>query len=91
MLNHVRRVEATVESAVQLHFSAVTHRTSEIMRVLTLITAIFMPLTLITGVFGMNFEMIPGLHSKWGFWASLAGMGTVVLVLLLLFRRKRWV
>ena len=91
VLTHVRRVEATVESAVQLHFSAVTHRTSEVMRVLTVITAIFMPLTLITGVFGMNFEMIPGLHSKWGFWFSLALMGGVVSGLLFLFRRKRWV
>lgn len=90
VLTHVRRTEGTIESAVQLHFSAVTHRTSEIMRVLTLITAIFMPLTLITGVFGMNFEMIPGLHSKWGFWLSLALMGAVVLVLLFLFRRKKW-
>jgi magnesium transporter len=90
VLTHVRRIEATVESAVQLHFSAVTHRTSEIMRVLTLITAIFMPLTLITGIFGMNFEMIPGLHSQWGFWASIALMGGVVCVLLFLFRRKKW-
>ena len=63
---------------MQLHFASVTHRTSEIMRVLTLITAIFMPLTLITGIFGMNFEMIPGLHSRWGFWLSLGGMGGVV-------------
>lgn len=90
VLTHVRRIEQTVESAVQLHFSAVTHRTSEIMRFLTLITAVFMPLTLITGVFGMNFEMIPGLHSRWGFWISLAGMGAVVAGLLYLFSRKKW-
>lgn len=90
VLNHVRRVEATMESAVQLHFSAVTHRTSEIMRTLTLITAVFMPLTLITGIFGMNFEMIPGLHSRWGFWASLALMIGVVVALLWYFRTRRW-
>jgi Mg2+ and Co2+ transporter CorA len=90
VLTHARRIESTIESAVQLHFAANTHRTSEIMRVLTLITAVFMPLTLITGVFGMNFEMIPGLHSRWGFWFSLAGMGAVVLGLLFLFRRNRW-
>lgn len=90
VLNHVRRVEATMESAVQLHFSAVTHRTSEIMRTLTLITAVFMPLTLITGIFGMNFEMIPGLHSRWGFWASLGLMAGVVVALLWYFRTRRW-
>jgi magnesium/cobalt transport protein CorA len=91
VLAHARRVEATIESAVQLHFSAVSNRTSEIMRTLTLITAIFMPLTLITGIFGMNFELIPGLHSQYGFWFSLAGMALVVVVMLLYFRFRRWI
>lgn len=90
VLTHVRRVEATVESAVQLHFSAVAHRTSEIIRTLTLITAIFMPLTLITGIFGMNFDVIPGLHARWGFWASLGLMAAVVVGLVMFFRTRRW-
>lgn len=91
VLAHTRRVEAQIESAVQLHFSAVAHRTSEIMRTLTLITAIFMPLTLITGIFGMNFELIPGLHSQFGFWWSLLGMAVVVVVMLGYFRWRRWI
>lgn len=91
VLAHARRVEAQIESAVQLHFAAVSHRTSEIMRTLTLITAIFMPLTLITGIFGMNFELIPGLHSQFGFWYSLLGMGVVVVIMLSYFRWRRWI
>ena len=91
VLSHVRRVESTIESAVQLHFSSVAHRTSEVMRALTLITAIFMPLTLITGIFGMNFEAIPLLHSPWGFWLSILGMGVVVAGLIFWFWRKRWI
>lgn len=91
VLAHARRVESQIESAVQLHFAAVAHRTSEIMRTLTLITAIFMPLTLITGIFGMNFELIPGLHSQYGFWWSLAGMGVVVVAMLTYFRWRRWI
>lgn len=90
VLIHVRRTEATIESAVQLHFSAVAYRTSEIMRTLTIITAIFMPLTLITGVFGMNFDMIPGLHNRWGFYASLLLMAGVTGFMLYVFRRRRW-
>lgn len=90
VLNHARRLEASVESAVQLHFSATSHRTNEIMRTLTTITAIFMPLTLITGVFGMNFDAIPGLHSPFGFWLTMAAMLLVVLVMLFVFRRKRY-
>lgn len=90
VLNHARRLEASVESAVQLHFSATAYRTNEIMRVLTVITAIFMPLTLITGIFGMNFDVIPGLHSAWGFWATMGGMLLIATVMMLVFRMKRF-
>lgn len=82
VLNHARRLESSVESAVQLHFSATAYRTNEVMRTLTAITAVFLPLTLITGVFGMNFEFIPGLHSKTGFWWAV---GSMVLIGALLF------
>jgi magnesium transporter len=90
VLSHARRLEDSVESAVQLHFSATTHRTNEIIRTLTTITAIFMPLTLITGIFGMNFDAIPGLHSPFGFWLTMAGMLVIVLVMLIMFRRKHF-
>jgi magnesium/cobalt transport protein CorA len=90
VLRHARTIEAQAESAVQLYFAATTYRTSEIMRLLTIITATFMPLTLITGIFGMNFEFIPGLHSRGGFWASLLGMAGVVAAMLAYFRFKRW-
>lgn len=91
VLNHAQRLEQTAESAVQLHFSATAHRTSEIMRTLTIITAIFMPLTLITGVFGMNFRALPGQDQPWGFWVTLGCMAVVAAVLLLLFRHKRYI
>ncbi len=90
VLNHARTVEHQAESAVQLYFAAMSHRTTEIMRLLTLITAIFMPLTLITGVFGMNFDVIPGLHKSYGFWLAIAAMLGVVAGMIYYFRRKRW-
>ncbi|RCS56604.1 magnesium transporter CorA family protein [Parvibium lacunae] len=90
VLNHARRLEASVESAVQLHFSATAYRTNEIMRTLTVITAIFMPLTLITGIFGMNFDVIPGLHTAWGFWLTIGGMALIAVVMLFVFRMKRF-
>lgn len=90
VLNHAQRLEASIESAVQIHFSAMAHRTSEIMRTLTVITALFMPLTLITGIFGMNFEAMPLLHDRAGFWITMGMMAVIVTVLLLLFRRKRY-
>ncbi|RJF99718.1 magnesium transporter CorA family protein [Noviherbaspirillum saxi] len=90
VLNHAQRLESTIESAVQIHFSAMAHRTSEIMRTLTVITALFMPLTLITGIFGMNFTEMPLLQDRFGFWTTVGMMAVVVVVLLFLFRRKRY-
>ena len=68
VLTHVRRLESSAETAVQMHFSAQSHRTNSIMRTLTVLTAIFLPLNLVTGFFGMNFEGLPLIHSATGFW-----------------------
>ena len=89
--NHAARLEATAESAVQLHFSAMANRTSEIMRTLTILTAIFMPLTLISGIFGMNFKAMPLVENPDGFWLTLGAMALVVVVLLIYFRNKRYI
>lgn len=86
--SHAQRLESSLENAVQLHFSATAHRTNEVMRALTAITAVFMPLTLVTGIFGMNFEFAPGLHSRSGFWWTVGSMA-VLGVLMLLFLRAR--
>jgi len=90
VLRHARRLDGTIESAVQLHFSATAHRTNEIIRVLTVLTAIFMPLNLITGIFGMNFELIPGLQSAYGFGATLLAMALLAAALLVFFRARRY-
>jgi magnesium transporter len=87
---HAERLESSVESAVQLHFSATAHRTGQVMRTLTVITAIFMPLTLITGIFGMNFEFLPGIHSPTGFWWTIGTMAAIALGLVALFRARRY-
>jgi magnesium/cobalt transport protein CorA len=91
VLHHARTVESQAESAVQLYFAATSHRTTEIMRLLTLITAIFMPLTLVTGLFGMNFEIMPWLHRSDGFWLSVATMFGIVVGMLVYFRYKHWI
>lgn len=90
VLAHARRLQDSIESAVQLHFSSTAHRTNEIMRTLTTISAVFMPLTLITGIFGMNFEFIPGLHMRAGFWIAIAVMGLIAVALLVWFRTRRY-
>lgn len=91
VLTYAARLQASLDNAVQLHFSQTAHRSTEIMRVLTVLTAIFMPLTLITGIFGMNFQEIPGARHSDGFWWAIGGMLAVGLCLYLLFRTQRWI
>lgn len=87
---HVRRMEHGAETAVQIHFSAQGHRTNEIMRVLTALTAVFLPLNFITGFFGMNFEFLPLIHSSGAMWVMLALMLLVAFGVVLVFWRKRY-
>lgn len=90
VVHHVRRMEHGAETAVQIHFSALGHRTNEIMRTLTALTAIFLPLNLIAGVFGMNFEFLPFSHHAAGFWWTLGSMATIAVALGVVFWRKRY-
>jgi Mg2+ and Co2+ transporter CorA len=90
VLTHVRRLEQSAEAAVQMHFSALGHRTNDIMRTLTVLTAIFLPLNLITGFFGMNFEFLPLIHTSAGFLVALAAMVVVAASLGAFFWRKRY-
>jgi magnesium transporter len=90
VLTHVRRLEQSAENAVQMHFSALSHRTNAIMRTLTVLTAIFLPLNLITGFFGMNFDAMPLIHDATGIWVTLGLMALVGLGLGAFFWRKRY-
>jgi Mg2+ and Co2+ transporter CorA len=89
VLHHARRLESSIESAVQLHFSANTHQTNEVVRKLTAIAAIFAPLTVITGIFGMNFRHMPLLQDVEGFWITIGAMTGVAAVMLLYFWTRR--
>lgn len=83
--------KSEAESVVQLHFSAVAHKTNEIMRVLTVLSAIFLPLGLVAGIFGMNFEYMPELKIHNAYFFALGGMLGLAVTLLVIFRIKRWV
>ena len=90
VIHHVRRLEQNAETAVQMHFSAQSNRTNDIMRTLTALTAIFLPLNLIAGIFGMNFEFIPLLHDNAGFWWAMGSMVLIAVGLSVVFWRKRY-
>ena len=90
VVHHVRRLEQNAETAVQMHFSAQSNRTNDIMRTLTVLTAIFLPLNLIAGIFGMNFDFLPLIHTSSGFWWAMSAMLLIALALVLVFWRKRY-
>lgn len=90
VLTHVRRLEASSEAAVQMHFSEQSNRTNDIMRALTVLTAIFLPLNLVTGFFGMNFEGLPLIHSAKGFWIVFCAMLALGVGMSFYFWRKRY-
>lgn len=73
-----------------MHFSAQGHRTNEIMRTLTVLTAVFLPLNLITGFFGMNFDFLPLVHRQAGIWWTMGIMSLVAAALVIVFWRKRY-
>jgi Mg2+ and Co2+ transporter CorA len=90
VLHHVRRMEQSAETAVQIHFSALGNRTNDIMRTLTALTAIFLPLNLIAGIFGMNFEFLPLIHVQGAVWWTLGSMVAIAITLGVVFWRKRY-
>jgi Mg2+ and Co2+ transporter CorA len=90
VVHHVRRLEQSAETAVQMHFSVQGSRTNDIMRTLTVLTAIFLPLNLITGFFGMNFDALPLIHQQRGVFWAMGLMLSVAAVLILVFWRKRY-
>ena len=88
--HHVRRLEQSAETAVQMHFSAQSNRTNEIMRTLTVLTAVFLPLNLITGFFGMNFETFPYIHYEQGLFWTILFMVLISLGSVIFFWRKKF-
>lgn len=90
LLHHANRLERSAETAVQIHFNAQGQRTNDTMRALTAITAVFLPLNLFTGFFGMNFDHLPLIHSGLGMWVALALLIVFALAIVALFWQRHY-
>jgi magnesium transporter len=77
-------------SLLEMYHSIQGSRLNEVMRILTVISTIFMPLTFIAGIYGMNFDNMPELHARWGYFACLVVMVVVGAGMTLYMRRKKW-
>ena len=80
----------TVTGLIDLYMSTTNNQMNEVMKVLTVITSIFIPLSFIAGIYGMNFVNIPELSHPNGYFILWGAMGAVTLLLLIYFRRKKW-
>ncbi|MBN1913633.1 MAG: magnesium/cobalt transporter CorA [Candidatus Omnitrophica bacterium] len=80
-----------VTGAMEAYVSVVSNRLNEIMKTLTLIATIMMPLTLIASIYGMNFKHMPELSSKFGYPLVILSMFLISVTLLIYFRRKKWI
>lgn len=85
---HADALQRDTEIAVQLHFSSVANHTNRVVQSLTVLSAIFFPLTLITGIYGMNFEYMPELRWKYGYFMVIGVLVAVAGGLLLFFRKR---
>jgi magnesium transporter len=95
--DHTISVAETVETfrdmvsgMLDTYLSSVSNKMNEVMKVLTIMATIFIPLTFVAGIYGMNFEFMPELKWHWGYFAALALMGAVAVVMVIYFRRKTW-
>ncbi|MBN1808593.1 MAG: magnesium/cobalt transporter CorA [Planctomycetes bacterium] len=79
-----------MSSLQDLYLSSLSNRMNEVMKVLTIIATIFIPLTFIAGIYGMNFEYMPELGHPMAYPGVLVAMGLVALVMVMYFRRKKW-
>lgn len=95
--DHTIQVMDTIEiyrdmlsGMLDIYLSSLNNRMSSVMKVLTVIATVFMPLTFLAGVYGMNFRHMPELDWPWGYPLVLAVMGLIAILMLTLFRRKKW-
>jgi len=75
---------------LDLYLSSISNKTNEVMRVLTIIATIFIPLTFIVGLYGMNFEYMPELKWRWSYPSVLLAISVIGIFMLFYFRRKKW-
>jgi magnesium transporter len=90
LLEQIESDMNTLESASNIFFSTQNQRMNQIMKTLTIFSGVFMPLTFIVGVYGMNFDNMPELREPNGYFVTLAAMGLIALILIGYFKVKRW-
>ena len=91
LMDLVETYREIASGLLEVYLSSMSHRLNEVMKVLTVLATIFIPLTFLSSIWGMNFDDMPELHWRYGYPAALALMFCVAIVLLVAFRRRGWI
>ena len=90
MLTLYNQVLEDVNNLMNMYLSFTAQKTNDVVKVLTIFSVFFMPLTFIVGIYGMNFEFMPELKTKWGYPVVILVMIAVTAVIFFWFKRKKW-
>lgn len=90
VIENVNVFKDEVSGLLDLHMSSVSNRMNNVMKVLTIVSTIFIPLTFIVGIYGMNFDHMPELKYKYGYLITLIAMSILTLLMIYYFKRKKW-
>ena len=90
LLDSCETIESTLESNTNLFFSVQGHRMNQVMKTLTVVTSIFIPLTFIAGIYGMNFEYMPELSWNYGYFGVWVLFVVILIVMTVYFKKKKW-
>jgi len=91
VIDSIETFRDILSGMLDIYLSSISNRMNEVMKVLTIIATIFIPLTLVAGIYGMNFTYMPELRSPWGYPLALLSMLSIGIVMLFYFRKKRWI
>jgi len=90
-INTVEAFRETLSSMVEIYMYSISNKTNEIMKVLAVFSTVFMPMTFITGIYGMNFIHMPEISSEYGYYFALAAMAIVGTTMLTYYKIRKWI
>ena len=90
VIDSIETLRDIVSGMLNVYLATVSNRMNEIMKFLTMMATVFIPITFLAGIYGMNFKYMPELEWKWGYPAILSLVGGIVLLMVAFFKRKKW-
>ncbi len=90
LIDSVDTYKDLTSTLMDLYMNTINYKMNEVMKLLTIITTIFIPLSFIAGIYGMNFDVMPELRWSWGYYSVLGLMGVIFILMIIYFKHKKW-